>query len=309
MTIYAVGSINMDIINRVQRHPVVGETIKGLESRYSPGGKGANQAIAAARAGGNVRMIGAVGRDAFGDPLIEALKQSGVDASAVQRKEGSSGLAFITVADDGDNTIILSEGANGKLSEDDVEPFLAQAKPGDLLLLQNEIPPETNRYAIVKASQIGMRTIYNFAPAIAIDKALLQRIDLLILNESEAESLTGLPAGNEQEAEKSAARLLEDRVKAVIITLGEQGSLYMNHAGDRIFTPAFPVTPVDTTAAGDTFIGAFAAASALSYPLEKCLRFASAAAAVTVTREGAVASIPRFAEIEAFLADRSGQAK
>lgn len=301
MNIYVAGSINMDVINRVHRHPVIGETIKGLESRYSPGGKGANQAIAASRAGGKVRMLGAVGRDAFGDPLVETLQRAGVDTSAVLRKEGSSGLAFITVSDNGDNTIILSEGANGKLDERDLEPFLDQAKPGDLMLLQNEIPHETTRYAIMKAGQIGMRTIYNFAPAISMDSALLKQVDVLILNESEAESLTGQAVHNIGQAEQATAALLRNGAKEVIVTLGEQGALYMNQAGDRIFTPAFPVTPVDTTAAGDTFIGAFAAALAMSFPLEESLRFASAAAALAVTREGASASIPDFAEIRDFV--------
>lgn len=295
-----VGSINMDIVNRVERHPLPGETIKGESTAYLPGGKGANQAVAAARAGARVAMFGAVGDDAFGPQLLESLGSAGVDTAGVARKKSHSGLAFITVNRAGENHIVLSEGANGLVTPEDLQ----QAWTLDgvrAVLLQNEIPWQTNRAAMERARAQGIRIVFNPAPAFPIPEETLPLIDTLVLNESEAELVTGLTVSRIDEAERAAKRLTASGVGEVIVTLGAAGSLYLARDGAPIVTPAFPVTPVDTTAAGDTFIGYYAAALAAGEPAEKALRRASAAAALTVTRRGAQSSIPDDREVERFL--------
>ena len=298
-----IGSINMDIVNRVKHHPAPGETVKGEGTQYHHGGKGANQAVAAARAGGRVVMAGAVGTDAFGDALLASLAREGVETDIVARKDGTSGMAFITVSESGQNCIVLSEGANGLLAPDDIRAALARERI-KLVLLQNEIPWETNESAIRKAKENGMRVWFNPAPALRIPESVLPLIDTLVLNESEAEHLTGRRVLGEADAERAAKDLLAGGTGEVIVTLGAQGSLYMNAGGSALFTPSFPVTAVDTTAAGDTFIGYCAAAVCAGMPMEKALKFASAASAISVTRAGAQPSIPHRAEVERFLAER-----
>ncbi|TBL71433.1 ribokinase [Paenibacillus thalictri] len=300
--IAVVGSINMDVVNRVVKHPLPGETIKGLGTEYNPGGKGANQAVAAAQGGGDVTMIGAVGTDAFGGELLATLKERGVGTSGVAAKEGTSGLAFITVSEEGENNIILSEGANGRVLPEDIDLFAAELEGADVVLLQNEIPWETTLYTMQLAKEKGVRVFFNPAPAFKLPESAFSYIDVCILNETEAGEITGLPVESQEEAETAASKLIEGGMNCVILTLGVKGSVLVNQAGERIVTPSFKVTPVDTTAAGDTFIGAFAVASAEGKSLAEGLRFASAAAAITVTRSGAQMSIPGRQEIERFLA-------
>jgi ribokinase len=296
--IVIVGSINMDIVNRVRSHPKPGETVRGLGTAYYPGGKGANQAVAAAQAAGpSVRaaMVGAVGTDAFGGELLAALRGKGVDVSGVRCLEGSSGLAFITVSEDGENNIILNAGANGAVSP----RLLTDAVWQDaaVVLLQNEIPWETNRAVLEQAAERGVPVYFNPAPAFRLPEDAMPLVSCLIVNETEAEFMTGIPVRNAIQAEEAADALLARGARSAIVTLGRQGSLYAGPEGS-VPTPAFPVTPVDTTAAGDTFIGAFAAARAEGRPVAASLRFASAAAALAVTRPGAQSSIPARAEID-----------
>lgn len=305
--IVVIGSINMDVINHVERHPLPGETVKGLGTEYSPGGKGANQAVAAALAGAQVDMVGAVGRDAFAATLLGSLQDRGVHTNAVTAKEGASGLAFITVSAAGENNIILSAGANGLLSVDDLERQSALLETADAVLLQNEIPWATTRAALELAKRKGARACLNAAPAFRLPEEAWPLVDVLVLNESEASVVTGLPVADAEQAEQAALGLIRGGVSAVVITLGEKGSLYVHRDGRKLLTPAFPVKAVDTTAAGDTFVGAFAAAGfgEGDMPADEALRFASAAAALTVTRKGAQQAIPGRAEIAAFLRERS----
>lgn len=302
--IVVVGSINMDVVNRVQKHPLPGETIHGLGTEYSPGGKGANQAVAASLAGGTLTMIGAVGKDPFADELISTLKRFGVHTDSILQKDGTSGMAFITVDASGENNIILSEGSNGKVRKEDINEQLHVLAQADAVLLQNEIPWKTTEYTIERANQLGVRVYFNPAPAMSVPDRLLTLIDVLILNESEAEVVTGLFVSNESEAEIAARQLLDKGANSVIITLGRNGSLYVDRQGMAYHTPAFQVNPVDTTAAGDTFIGALVVAKESGQPMEASLCFASAAAAITVTRNGAQVSIPTNTEIKTFLKDR-----
>jgi ribokinase len=245
-------------------------------------------------------MIGAVGSDIFGQQLLASLHSHGVDTAAVAVKEGASGMAFITVDEQGENHIIVSEGANSRLSPSDIDRVIETMRPG-AILLQNEIPWETNFYAMKKAKERGIRLFFNPAPAFAIPQEAFSLIDVCILNETEAETMTGRSVRSLEQAEHAARMMVAGGIRCVILTLGERGSVLLNQAGQHIVTPAYKVTPADTTAAGDTFIGAFAAASLSSSSLTDALRFASAAAAIAVTRKGAQTSIPTKEEIDRFM--------
>lgn len=303
--IVVVGSINMDLVNRVAAFPEPGETIEGRGTAYSPGGKGANQAVAAALAGGDVAMIGAVGEDAFAEPLLNSLRERGVDVAGVVRKPGTSGLAFITVSDAGENEIILSPGGNGLLRPEDVPA--ARLAEADAVVLQNEIPWETNWHAMRACREGRAKVVYNPAPVRPLPAEAYPLIDLLVVNETEAEGLTGITVASREEAERAARELVRRGAGSALVTLGARGSLFADAEGRCLFTPSFAVRAVDTTAAGDTFVGAFAAAGARGKTAADALRFAAAAAAIAVTREGAQASIPNREETERFLAEREAE--
>ncbi len=309
--IAVVGSINMDVVNRVERHPLPGETVSGLETAYIPGGKGANQAVAAARAGAQVLMIGAVGRDPFGGPLVEALGKAGVDTARVLEKKGTSGMAFITVDAHGENNIILSSGANGKLSVEDMEAGLIDAAAGDGgvglggVLLQNEIPWETTSAAVRRARTLGATVYLNPAPARKVEDEVLALVDVLVVNETEAAAISGIKVDSREHAEAAADWLLGRGVREVIVTLGAAGVVYASKEGERVSVPAFRVEAVDTTAAGDTFIGAYAADRDRGASVQEALQWANAAAAIAVTRPGAQSSIPSADEVDRWLEIKS----
>lgn len=299
--IVVIGSMNMDIVNHVENHPKPGETIKGWGTAYYPGGKGANQAVAAARSGGQVMMAGAVGTDTFAGKLVSTLQGEGINKDSILEKDGTSGIAFITVDSSGENTIILSEGSNGKFMPEDLDPIFRMKKSGDIILLQNEIPWPTTEYAIRTAHRKGVRVFLNPAPAVKVPKGLFPLLDMLILNETEVEAITDTPVKDIKHARIAASLLNEWGLKEVIITLGKNGSLYRNQEGCEIITPSFSVNAIDTTAAGDTFIGAFAAENVLGPPIQDCLQYATAAAALSVTIQGAQSSIPTREKILTFL--------
>lgn len=303
-----VGSINMDIVQQVEQFPLPGETVKGWGTLYSPGGKGANQAAAAARAGARVTMVGAVGEDAFGAVLKHTLEDAQVDTGAVLVKPGASGLALITVSGSGQNQIVLSGGANERLSaEDATEALAAIGEPIDGIILQNELLWETTWAAIQWAAERHIPVYYNPAPAMKPPQGCLASLHTIILNETEAHAITGIEVGSTEEAGTAAASLLEAGVRAVLLTLGERGSLYCDAAGAKLYTPAFRVQAVDTTGAGDTFIGAWTAHCAASTVTEgsmaDSLRYATAASALAVSRRGAISAIPTDADIRSFLAE------
>lgn len=291
----------MDIVSQVEKFPLPGETISSAATSFFPGGKGANQAVAAARAGAECVMIGAVGEDPFAQTLITSLQDNGISTSQVIRKQGSSGFAIITVNGEGENHIVLSEGANGQLTDKDAAAGYGEWSDIYAVLLQNEIPWETTLSVMNSASSSGSKVFYNPAPARAIPEHVFPLIDTLIINETEAAVVTGLTVNDVSSAQAAAEVVMGIGTKNVIITLGEKGCFYQNKQGDTATIPAFKVKPVDTTAAGDTFFGAFAAASADGCQAEQALIFAAGAAALAVTKEGAQASIPTKAEIEVFL--------
>lgn len=305
--IVVAGSINMDLVSKVAQFPQPGETIHGKGVAFHPGGKGANQAVAAARAGADSYMIGAVGEDAFGTPLIDSLAQYGVHTTGVHTVPGTSGLAFITVTESGENNIVLAEGANGQLEWPKVEQQLEELKPVQAILLQNEIPWAINRRIMDYASQQGIRLLYNPAPAAPVSPDALALVHTLILNETETETVTGISPATAEDRKAAAQQLLKHGVRVVVITLGEDGCYYHDLDGNSFSQPAFSVKPKDTTAAGDTFIGAYAASSASGEEPAASVRFASAAAAIAVTRDGAQTSVPSREEIIAFLQERDGQ--
>ncbi|MGO4546966.1 ribokinase [Paenibacillus sp. 2TAB23] len=299
-----VGSINMDIVSTVSQFPLPGETIASVRTDFFPGGKGANQAVAAARAGADCGMLGAVGDDSFAAALLSALEQDDIATEQILRKPGSSGFAIITVNEEGENHIVLTAGANGQLTAEDAAAGAGSWGGVFAVLLQNEIPWDTNLAVMSSAHSSGVRVFYNPAPACSLPDHVFPLLHTLIMNETEAAVITGLAVSDEHSAKASAEWALDKGVEEVIITLGAKGCFYLNKKGQAAAVSAFKVKPVDTTAAGDTFFGAYTAASADGLQAEDALTFAAAAAALAVTKQGAQASIPNKAEIEAFLLSR-----
>ena len=302
--VLVVGSSNTDMVLRVPRIPKPGETVLGGAFVMAAGGKGANQAVAAARAGANVVFVARVGEDVFGEQALANFRADGIDTRFVLRTVGApSGVALINVDGRGENSISVASGANAVLSAADIEGAAPAFSSADVVLLQLESPLEAVEAAVRRAGERGVPVILNPAPARPLADDLLRRVAVLTPNEHEAELLAGVPVRDEEGARQAAARLRARGPAAVVVTLGERGA----YASSREFeglVPAFKVVPVDTTAAGDVFIGALAAAVAEGAPLAEALRFASAAAAISVTRPGAQPSAPARAEIEAFLGGR-----
>jgi ribokinase len=300
--ILVVGSSNTDMIIKLDRIPRPGETLLGGEFVMAAGGKGANQAVGAARAGGAVTFIARVGRDVFGDQAIAGLVKDGIDVDYVFRdKARASGVAMIFVAKDGENSIAVASGANGGLSPADVNKAKKAFAVARVLVMQLETPLETVQAAAELAHKAGVRVILNPAPARPLPDRLLCRVSILTPNETEAELLTGIRVDNDAAAARAAERLLGRGVGTVILTLGPRGAFVAAREG-RQRVPGFRMKAVDTTAAGDIFNGALAVALAEGKPLYEGVRFANAAAAISVTRMGAQPSAPRRKEIERLLA-------
>ena len=299
-SIVVVGSLNMDFVAQVERLPLPGETVLGGGFRTIPGGKGANQACAAGRLGGRVRMVGRVGDDESGEQLRESLRAAGVDVSAVQSTAGTpSGVALIVVQTNGQNQIVVAGGANGLLTPSDVESALGDAE-GGYLLLQLETPIETVIAAAAMGRRRGMTVILDPAPACALPATLLECIDMLTPNETEALVLLGRRAATVSlEHAPDVARALRDLgAGTVIVKLGKNGA-FLSSASEHRHFAAPKVNVVDATAAGDTFNGALAVALAEGKGVGDAIAFANAAAAMSVTRLGAQSSIPARAEVDA----------
>lgn len=299
--IIVVGSANTDMIVRVTRIPRPGETILGGEFMTAAGGKGANQAVAAARLGGRVSFIARVGRDSFGDSTVAALKRDGIDTHDVRRDRARpSGVALIFVADHGENSIAVASGANAALSARDIRVARSSFRGARVMLVQLETPLDTVRAALDEAHRAGVRVILNPAPAQALPVEVLKKIAVLTPNETEAELLTGIPVNDMRSATMAARKLRRRGVETVIITLGKRGALLATDEGEAL-VKGFYVKPIDTTAAGDVFNGALAVALAEDRTLLEAVRFANAAAAISVTRRGAQPSAPRRPEVNQLL--------
>ena len=304
--IVVVGSLNMDFVVAVDRLPAPGETVLGGGFRMIPGGKGANQACAAGRLGGSsvgVRMVGRVGYDIFADHLKASLSAAGVDVSAVHASRTQpTGVALISVEKSGQNSIVVASGANDALEASDVEAMRPVMRGAKYVLFQLETPLKTVAAALKLAREEGAKTILDPAPAQVLSPELLRLVDILTPNETEASILLGLPPGrvSREEAPKLAGLLRQTGPGAVVLKLGEQGCFYLDE-DLALPSPGFRVAAKDTIAAGDTFNAALAVALAEGRAIEDALRFANAAAAISVTRAGAQASIPSRAEVERFL--------
>ncbi|KUM43145.1 ribokinase [Pseudomonas sp. EpS/L25] len=296
--VVVIGSLNMDLVVRAPRLPKGGETLAGHAFATAPGGKGANQAVAAARLGARVAMIGCVGADPYGDFLTRSLVQEGIDCSGVSvANDVPTGIASILVDDQGQNAIVIVAGGNGELSAAHLqaqEALLAKAK---IVIAQLEVPLATVGGALARARALGKTVILNPAPATGpLPADWYAHIDYLVPNESEASLLTGLPVDNREQAEAAARQLIAAGARQVLLTLGSQGLLQVTAEGCR-HHPATPVQAVDTTAAGDTFLGGFAAGLAEGLSVTEAIALGQRAAAIAVTRPGAQPSIPTRQEL------------
>jgi ribokinase len=299
--IVVIGSANTDMLIQLDRLPRPGETVLGGRFTTAAGGKGANQAVAAARAGGDVTLVARVGRDVFGEQALAGFRRDRIETRWVARDTGApSGVALIFVARDGENSIAVAGGANARLSPADVQRAAGAIRAAGSVVLQLEIPLPTVEAAARLAAAAGVRVILNPAPARSLPDRLLRRVSILTPNESEATALTGVTVRDADSAARAAAQLLARGVGAVVVTLGARGAVAATPEGwQRI--PGFRVKAVDTTAAGDVFNGALAVALGEGRPLVAAVRFANAAAALSVTRLGAQPSAPRRRDIERLL--------
>ncbi|GAL27067.1 ribokinase [Vibrio variabilis] len=299
-----LGSVNADHVLQVPSFPRPGETLHGGNYQVIPGGKGANQAVAAARLGGDTGFIACVGDDAFGINIREAFKSDGINIAGVQLEPGTpTGIAMIQVADSGENSICISAEANAKLTKARVEPHKGLLENANYLLMQLETPIEGIEYAAQVAKAAKTNVVLNPAPARVLPDSLLSCVDVITPNETEAEVLTGITVTDDDSAQEAANALHRKGIEIVMITLGSKGVwLSQNGRGERI--PGFKVEATDTTAAGDTFNGALVTGLIDAKPIEEAIVFAHAAAAISVTRFGAQTSIPTLNEVKEFLAQQ-----
>ena len=294
--VLVVGSLNMDMVVRAPRHPQVGETIFGTFFNTYPGGKGANQAVAIARLGVAVTMIGKVGSDAFGSELVRIASDEGINTDWISHEPNqTSGIALITVSENGQNTIVVVPGANAYLTASDLDSAHSAFEEAALVVLQLESPLETVLHAAELAQRIKIPVLLNPAPAQTLPLELLQQVDILIPNQHELLQISG-----QSEMDSAIETLLRLGVKQLLITLGEEGVILAS-VNQRLLIPAFKVTAIDTVAAGDAFVGALAVALTRGLSLKKAAQFANAAAAISVTRPGAQPSLPTQIEVRKFL--------
>jgi ribokinase len=297
--IVVVGSINMDLVARTVRIPAPGQTVSGTDFVTTPGGKGANQAVAAGRLGYPVEMIGMVGEDVFGQALLDSLSTSGVGTAGVARVAGSSGVAPILVADNGENSIVVVPGANGKVSAEYVDKNADTIRSAGMVLCQLELPITTVRHVIQLCAAAKVSVMLDPAPAAALPEDIFSMVSWLTPNETETAFYLG---GKEESVEQAAAQLFARDIGAVALKRGGAGAYVALAGGKAAWVPPFHVEAVDTVGAGDCFNGAFAVALLEGKEPWAAARFASAAAAVSVTRRGAQDSMPTRVEVEAFLA-------
>lgn len=295
--IIVVGSLNMDLVVSTPRHPKIGETILGSGFHTFPGGKGANQAVAAARLSGRVCMIGRVGKDDFGQSLLTNARSDGIDTTFIREdNESPTGVALITVDQAGQNTIVVIPGANGKVNPQDITAAENAFQDAGFLLAQLECPLPAVTRAVAAAKDHSLQVVLNPAPAQPLDPVLLSQVDYLLPNQTELALLTGT-----EDIQEALKKLHSLGTRNVIVTLGEQGVL-ISANGEQTHLPAHTVRVVDTVAAGDAFVGAFAVALTEGKSLMEAAAWGNAAGALSVTRPGAQPSLPKRDEFDQFLA-------
>jgi len=305
--IVVVGSSNTDLIIKVPEIPRPGETLLGGEFMTFPGGKGANQAVAAARAGGDVVFIAAVGDDAYGEEAIKGYKLDNLNTENIKICKGTpSGVAMIIVDENGENAITVAPGANAQLKPEDLEEAEEPFQEADFMLIQLEIPLETVQKAVDLCNELNTKVILNPAPAAVLPDRILEKVHIITPNETEAEDLTGITVTDEQTALEAAAALHSRGIETVIITMGSRGAFISDErSGIKKLIPGFKVQAVDTTAAGDVFNGQLAVSLAEDMELERAVLVAHAAAAISVQMLGAQSSIPRREETCYFIEERT----
>ena len=296
MSILVIGSSNTDMVIRTPRFPKPGETILGGDFLMNQGGKGANQAVAAARLGSRVTFICKVGQDLFGDNAINSYQRSHIHTDYILRGGLPTGVALIMVSDSGENNIVVAPGANGELSPGDIEKNRKVIQQNDIILLQLEIPVETVERTIELAYELGKKVVLNPAPATKLPVSIFQKLDIITPNEHEASLLTGIEVVDEKSAARSADHLHQLGIKTVIITMGALGAYLSTNLEKKMIT-GFPVKAIDTTAAGDVFNGALAVGLDEKLDIEKAILFGNRAASIAVTRPGAQNSIPERKEV------------
>lgn len=297
--IMVIGSLNMDLVVNVPYMPKVGETILGYSFKTIPGGKGANQAFAASKLGGEVYMIGKVGTDEYGQMEVESLKSAGVNTQSIEKQAGMhTGLAFIYVNDEGDNNIVVVPGANSMCSKEYIDRHRPLMEECDIIILQLEIPFETVSYAVELAKQMNKTVILNPAPAPdCIPENILEKVDIITPNETELQKITQHETNSLEDIRKAANIILSKGVKTVIVTWGEKGAVLVTE-NECTHYPVQKVKVVDTTAAGDSFTAAVAVALSEKKGMNEAIEFANKVASIVVTREGAQTSIPQRDEVE-----------
>jgi ribokinase len=295
--IFVIGSSNTDMVIKTKKLPSPGETILGGTFLMNPGGKGANQAVAAARLGGNVTFVTKTGIDMFGSEAVQLFEKEGIEVKYIIKDDKNpSGVALITVDEHGENSIVVASGSNGTLSAEDIKVEIFETGKSDLFLMQLEIPVHTVEFVANRASGNGNRVILNPAPGHHLSDDLLGCLYLITPNETEAEIITGIKVHDQESAEMAARKLYEKGVKNVIITMGAYGAYLLSGPVSKII-PAVPAKAIDTTAAGDVFNGALAVAISEGIELADAVAFANKAASISVTRMGAQASAPYRKEI------------
>lgn len=296
--VVVVGSINMDLVTRCKRAPKGGETLFGEEFSQVPGGKGANQVVAIGKLGTNVIMLGKIGKDSFGKDMLASMEKNGVNIQHIEEGEKATGIAKIIVEESGQNRILVVAGANSEVDKEYVDRHLAAIKESDIVVTQLEIPIETVEYTLKKAKEFGKITILNPAPARELSDEIIKNSDFIIPNESELALITGMAVETEEEIKKAGKKLLDMGVKNLIITLGSKGSLHLNR--DKCeFHSAYKVKAIDTTAAGDSFIGGVVR-ELNGDNISEAIEFGTKVSAIAVTKKGAQTSIPTIEEVIEF---------
>ena len=296
-----IGSLNMDMTVKVEELPKLGETIFGDDFYESCGGKGANQAVAISKLGMETEMIGMVGKDSQGEKLIQNLVDNGVKADNVIKSDELTGRAIITVDKNGDNNIIVIAGSNFKITENDIQNKINVIAENDVVILQNEIPLSVVEFCLLKAKELGKITVFNPAPATKLNDRIFHNTDYLILNETEMEEIFEIKISDEGYIEKMLCKKEENGIKNIILTLGDNGSVLFSEDDNIKKYDAYEVKAIDTTAAGDSFIGAFTMKICETGDADKAIKYATAVSAIVVTRQGAQDSIPTREEIEKFI--------
>ena len=299
--VLVIGSLNMDMTVKVEELPKLGETIFGNDFYESCGGKGANQAVAVSKLGMKTEMIGMVGKDSQGEKLIQNLNKYGIISDNVIKSNELTGRAIITVDKKGDNNIIVIPGSNFKITKEHIQAKQDVIASSDVVILQNEIPSETVEFSLLKAKELGKITIFNPAPARKLSGEVFKNTDYLILNETEMEEIFEIKFNDEEYTEKISIKKKEYGIKNIILTLGDKGSILFSEDNNIKKYDVYKVKAVDTTAAGDSFIGAFTMKICEIGNPDEAIKYATAVSAIVVTRQGAQDSIPTREEIEKFI--------